>query len=67
MRIFRHDISFHGKCFRACAVLTQLEIENGYPLFDCSDYVDPPIPPLPNDKSKQNNNDHGTSGPTIQL
>ena len=31
--VFRHDLSFHAACFRACAVLTQLSINNGHPLF----------------------------------
>jgi hypothetical protein len=38
---FRHDISFHGSCFRACTVLTQLAIENGKPLFGVDHYADP--------------------------
>ena len=39
---FRHDISLHGCCFRACTVLTQLAIEHGKPLFGVDGYVDPP-------------------------
>ena len=39
--IFRHDLSFHGDCFTACAVLTQLQIQNGHPLYDVGDYYDP--------------------------
>ena len=38
---FRHDLSFHGDCFKACVVLTQLAIENGHPLFEVDDYADP--------------------------
>jgi hypothetical protein len=38
--IFRHTLSFHGDCFRACVVLTQLLIEDGKPLFDV-EYSDP--------------------------
>jgi len=36
---FRHSIDKHSKCVRAVAVLTQLAIEEGEPLFevDCSD------------------------------
>lgn len=30
---FRHDLVFHSAVFRAVAVITQLEIENGEPLF----------------------------------
>lgn len=30
---FRHDIGKHGDAFRAIAVITQVEIENGQPLF----------------------------------
>jgi hypothetical protein len=30
---FRHDISLHGSVFHACAVITQLMINNGEPLF----------------------------------
>ena len=32
-QVFRHDITLHGKVFRACAVITQLMLENGKPLF----------------------------------
>ena len=39
--VFRQDIAFHKDCFFACAVLTQLEIENGHPHFDTSEYKDP--------------------------
>lgn len=38
--VFRHDLDFHGDCFKACAVLTQLAIENGHPLFDVGEYMD---------------------------
>lgn len=38
--VFRHDVEFHGDCFRACAVLTQLSINNGHPLFSVSEYED---------------------------
>jgi hypothetical protein len=31
---FRHDIGKHGDVFRCVAVLTQLAIENGEPLFE---------------------------------
>ena len=37
--VFRHDIIHHGDCFRAVAVLTQLEIDNGARLFDVA-YTD---------------------------
>jgi hypothetical protein len=30
---FRHDAVFHSGCFRAVAVLIQLSIERGHPLF----------------------------------
>ena len=39
--IFRHDLAFHGACFTACTVLTQLQIKNGHPLYDIGDYYDP--------------------------
>jgi hypothetical protein len=39
--IFRHDLSFHADCFRACVVLTQLAFENGHPPFPTDDYRDP--------------------------
>ena len=32
-QVFRHDIRRHGDVFRACAVITQLTIEHGEPLF----------------------------------
>ncbi len=32
-QVFRHDIRCHGEVFQACAVLTQLTIEQGEPLF----------------------------------
>jgi hypothetical protein len=38
--IFHHDVEFHGACFRACAVLTQLSINNGNPLFPTDEYKD---------------------------
>ena len=33
-QVFRHHIMMHGDVFRACAVVTQLTIENGEPLFE---------------------------------
>jgi len=33
-RVFCHHIMMHGDVFRACAVVTQLTIENGEPLFE---------------------------------
>ena len=32
-QVFRHHITLHGDVFRACAVVTQLTIENSEPLF----------------------------------
>ena len=32
-QVYCHDIMRHGDVFRACAVVTQLTIENGEPLF----------------------------------
>jgi hypothetical protein len=32
-QVFHHDIRRHGYVFRACAVITQLTIEHGEPLF----------------------------------
>jgi hypothetical protein len=32
-QVFRHDIRRHGNVFRACAVITQLIIKHGEPLF----------------------------------
>jgi hypothetical protein len=32
-QVFRHDIRRHGDVFRACAVITQLAIKHGEPLF----------------------------------
>jgi hypothetical protein len=33
-QVYHHDIMRHGNVFRACAVVTQLTIENGEPLFE---------------------------------
>ncbi len=33
-QVYRHDIMRHGHVFRACAVVTQLTIDNGEPLFE---------------------------------
>ncbi len=33
-QVYRHDITRHGNVFRACAVVTQLIVENGEPLFE---------------------------------
>jgi hypothetical protein len=33
-QVFQHDIMQHGNVFRACAVVTQLTIENSEPLFE---------------------------------
>ncbi|KAL7526661.1 hypothetical protein ACHAWF_007363 [Thalassiosira exigua] len=33
-QIYRHDVGDHGEVFRACAVLTQLSIQSGEPLFE---------------------------------
>lgn len=38
---FRHSVLFHGQCFSACTVLTQLVINNGVPLFPVEGYIDP--------------------------
>jgi hypothetical protein len=38
-QVFRHHITMHGDVFRACAVVTQLTIENGEPLFEV-EYAD---------------------------
>ena len=39
-QVFRHDIMDHGDCFRAIAIITQLSIQNGEPLFSV-EYRDP--------------------------
>jgi hypothetical protein len=41
-KIFSHDISLHADVFRAVAVITQLTINNGQPLFQCG-YKNPPF------------------------
>jgi hypothetical protein len=48
---FRHNVKHHGDCFYAVAVLTQLMIENGHPLFqveysDAADTTFGPVDPL---------------------
>lgn len=39
-QVWRHRVVNHGKAFRVAAVVTQLSIDNGEPLFDV-EYVDP--------------------------
>lgn len=39
-QVYRGDISAHGKAFRLCAIVTQLAINNGEPLFQV-EYEDP--------------------------
>ena len=38
-KAFRHDLTKHSAVFRAVAVITQLNINHGFPLFDVN-YVD---------------------------
>lgn len=38
-QVFRHDLHRHADVFRACAVITQIALELGEPLFEV-DYVD---------------------------
>ena len=38
-QVFHHHITMHGDVFRVCAVITQLTIENGEPLFEV-EYTD---------------------------
>jgi hypothetical protein len=38
-QVYRHDITRHGEVFRVVAIITQLAIENGSPLFQV-DYED---------------------------
>ncbi len=33
-QVYQHNIMRHGDVFRACAVVTQLTIKNGEPLFE---------------------------------
>jgi len=40
-QVWRHRFTSHGSVFRAIAVITQMRIENGEPLFQCG-YRDPP-------------------------
>jgi len=37
-QVYRHDVTKHGMVFRACAVVTQLTIKNGEPLFEVEYY-----------------------------
>jgi len=39
LQVFRHHIMMHGDVFRACAVVTQLTIQDGEPLF-AAEYED---------------------------
>ena len=41
-QVHRNDISHHGRVFHCIAILTQLAIENGEPLFSV-DYEDPDL------------------------
>ena len=38
--VFRHDISKHSTVFNAVALLTQISIEVGEPLFEVHEYDD---------------------------
>ena len=38
---YRHELSTHGTVFRAIAVITQVAITNGEPLFSTEEYKDP--------------------------
>ena len=40
-QVYRHQFDRHGEAFRAIAVLTQISIKGGEPLFSCG-YRDPP-------------------------
>jgi len=40
---YRHELSSHGTVFRAIAVITQVAITNGEPLFPTEDYMDPDL------------------------
>ena len=40
-QVYHHDLSDHADVFRAIAVITEIAIENGKPLFECG-YRDPP-------------------------
>ena len=44
-QLFRHKISKHRAIFRAVAVLTQVKIENGHPLFSV-DYTTSSYKPI---------------------
>jgi hypothetical protein len=33
-KVYRHDITVHRTVFYACAVITQLSVANGEPLFE---------------------------------
>ena len=71
-QVYRGDITKHGNVFRTCAVVTQLAIENGEPLFQV-DYQDPDFNNLyfddnnipddddGNDDDKSNNNNNNKS------
>ena len=39
-KVFRHDIAKHSIIFHTVAVICQLKIENGHPLYSCADYSD---------------------------
>lgn len=39
-QLYRHDIRDHGSVFRCCAIIIELSIENGEPLFSV-EYQDP--------------------------
>jgi hypothetical protein len=41
-QIFRHELTLHGDVFRCIAIISQLVIDNGQPLFQCG-YKDPPF------------------------
>ena len=39
--IFHHDRNKHHLVFSAIAFITQIELKNGKPVFECPEYVDP--------------------------
>ena len=56
-QVYRHRFSGHGDLFTAIAVITQITIDNGEPLFKCG-YRDPPYEDNDNEEDLESGGEH---------